>query len=72
MPDSHAQADVLILGGGPGGYVAAIRAAQLGFTTGCVEMAKTLRGTCVNVGCIASTALLHSIERFEFMGPHHA
>jgi dihydrolipoamide dehydrogenase len=67
MADSHIPADVLVLGGGPGGYVAAIRAAQLGFATVCVEMDKTLGGTCVNVGCIPSKALLESSHHFEFM-----
>ena len=61
-------ADVVIIGGGPGGYVAAIRAAQLGLNTVCVEMDKTLGGTCVNVGCIPSKALLSSSEHFEFAG----
>ena len=61
-------ADVIVIGGGPGGYVAAIRAAQLGLTTVCVEMDKTLGGTCVNVGCIPSKALLESSHHFEFMG----
>ena len=70
MADTSLSADVVILGGGPGGYVAAIRAAQLGFTTVCVEMDKTLGGTCVNVGCIPSKALLNSSEHFEFMGRH--
>src|SRR3982750_3239736 len=65
-------ADVLVLGGGPGGYVAAIRAAQLGLTTVCVEMDKTLGGTCVNVGCIPSKALLSSSEHYEFMTQHAA
>jgi dihydrolipoamide dehydrogenase len=60
-------ADVVIIGGGPGGYVAAIRAAQLGLNTVCVEMDKTLGGTCVNVGCIPSKALLSSSEHFDFM-----
>ncbi|HEY6218600.1 MAG TPA: dihydrolipoyl dehydrogenase [Gemmatimonadaceae bacterium] len=60
-------ADVVIIGGGPGGYVAAIRAAQLGLTTVCVEMDRTLGGTCVNVGCIPSKALLTSTEHFAFM-----
>ncbi len=64
--------DVLVLGGGPGGYVAAIRAAQLGLATVCVEMDKTLGGTCVNVGCIPSKALLSSSEHFEFMRSHAA
>lgn len=59
-------ADVVIIGGGPGGYVAAIRAAQLGLNTVCVEMDKTLGGTCVNVGCIPSKALLTSSEHYEF------
>ena len=61
-------ADVVIIGGGPGGYVAAIRAAQLGLNTVCVEMDRTLGGTCVNVGCIPSKALLESSHHFEFMG----
>ena len=64
--------DVLIIGGGPGGYVAAIRAAQLGFNTVCVEMDKTLGGTCVNVGCIPSKALLNSSEHYEFSRLHSA
>ena len=72
MADTNIPADVLILGGGPGGYVAAIRAAQLGFNTVCVEMDKTLGGTCVNVGCIPSKALLNSSEHFEFMRSHAA
>jgi dihydrolipoamide dehydrogenase len=59
-------ADVVVIGGGPGGYVAAIRAAQLGLNTVCVEMDKTLGGTCVNVGCIPSKALLTSSEHYEF------
>jgi len=58
--------DVVVIGGGPGGYVAAIRAAQLGLSTVCVEMDKTLGGTCVNVGCIPSKALLTSSEHYEF------
>jgi dihydrolipoamide dehydrogenase len=62
MPDC----DVAIIGGGPGGYVAAIRAAQLGFNTVCIEYDKTLGGTCVNVGCIPSKALLSSSEHYEF------
>ena len=58
--------DVVIIGGGPGGYVAAIRAGQLGLSTVCVEMDKTLGGTCVNVGCIPSKALLSSTEHYDF------
>jgi len=57
--------DVLVIGSGPGGYVAAIRAAQLGLKTGCVESRETLGGTCLNVGCIPSKALLHASELFE-------
>src|SRR4030081_3730875 len=64
--------DVAIIGGGPGGYVAAIRAAQLGLNTVCIEMDKTLGGTCVNVGCIPSKALLTSSEHFEFARLHAA
>ena len=72
MADSSLSADVVILGGGPGGYVAAIRSAQLGHNTVCVEMDKTLGGTCVNVGCIPSKALLSSSEHYEFMSQHAA
>src|SRR3954462_13082580 len=57
--------DVLVIGSGPGGYVAAIRAAQLGLRTACAESRETLGGTCLNVGCIPSKALLHASERFE-------
>ncbi len=57
--------DVLIIGAGPGGYVAAIRAAQLGLKTACVESRETLGGTCLNVGCIPSKAMLHASEYFE-------
>lgn len=67
-PAGATPADVVIIGGGPGGYVAAIRAAQLGLNTVCVEMDKTLGGTCVNVGCIPSKALLSSSEHYEFIG----
>src|SRR4051794_38657220 len=66
MATSSQPVDVVVIGGGPGGYVAAIRAAQLGLNTVCVEMDKTLGGTCVNVGCIPSKALLSSSEHFEF------
>jgi len=57
--------DVLVIGAGPGGYVAAIRAAQLGLKTACVESRETLGGTCLNVGCIPSKAMLHASERYE-------
>lgn len=56
--------DVVVVGSGPGGYVAAIRAAQLGLRTACVEKRETLGGTCLNVGCIPSKALLHSSELY--------
>ena len=64
--------DVVVLGGGPGGYVASIRAAQLGFSVACVEADATLGGTCVNVGCIPSKALLNSSEHFEWLRLHAA
>ena len=70
MASETQSADVVIIGGGPGGYVAAIRAAQLGLSTVCVEMDKTLGGTCVNVGCIPSKALLSSSEHYEFARLH--
>lgn len=57
--------DLVVIGGGPGGYVAAIRAAQLGLKTACVEMRGALGGTCLNVGCIPSKALLQSSHHFE-------
>jgi dihydrolipoamide dehydrogenase len=57
--------DLIIIGAGPGGYVAAIRAAQLGLKTACVEARDTLGGTCLNVGCIPSKALLHASELYE-------
>ncbi|MCB1181524.1 MAG: dihydrolipoyl dehydrogenase [Chlamydiia bacterium] len=59
--------DIAILGSGPGGYVAAIRAAQLGFKTACIEKDVTFGGTCLNVGCIPSKALLYSSEMYEKM-----
>ena len=66
--------DVVVIGGGPGGYIAAIRAAQLGLTTACIDEWKgaggkpALGGTCTNVGCIPSKALLQSSENFEHVG----
>src|SRR6266436_9113646 len=56
--------DVVVIGAGPGGYVAAIRAAQLGFRTACIEGRTSLGGTCLNIGCIPSKALLQSSEKF--------
>ena len=56
--------DVVVIGGGPGGYVAAIKAAQLGLKTACIEKRGALGGTCLNVGCIPSKALLNSSEKY--------
>jgi dihydrolipoamide dehydrogenase len=70
--------DVIVIGGGPGGYIAAIRAAQLGFNTACIDEWKNAAGgpapggTCTNVGCIPSKALLQSSEHFEHAGHHFA
>jgi dihydrolipoamide dehydrogenase len=70
--------DVVVIGGGPGGYIAAIRAAQLGLSTACIDEAKAadgkpaLGGTCTNVGCIPSKALLQSSENYEQAGHHFA
>jgi len=70
--------DVVVIGGGPGGYIAAIRAAQLGFSTACIDEWRgadgrpALGGTCTNVGCIPSKALLQSSENFEQAGHHFA
>ncbi|MGH7190808.1 MAG: FAD-dependent oxidoreductase, partial [Acetobacteraceae bacterium] len=60
--------DLIVLGAGPGGYVCAIRAAQLGMRVACVEGRATLGGTCLNVGCIPSKALLQSSEEFQHAG----
>ena len=57
--------DLLVIGGGPGGYVCAIRAAQLGLKTGCIESRGTLGGTCLNVGCIPSKSLLNLSELYH-------
>src|SRR6187455_3869930 len=68
--------DVIVIGAGPGGYIAAIRAAQLGFRTACIEGWKNakgelaLGGTCLNVGCIPSKALLASSEEYEKVSHH--
>ena len=60
--------DVIVIGAGPGGYVCAIRCAQLGLRTACVEGRETLGGTCLNIGCIPSKALLHASELFHAAG----
>src|SRR3974390_561323 len=60
--------DLIVIGTGPGGYVCAIRAAQLGLKTAVVEKNETFGGTCLNVGCIPSKALLHASELFEEAG----
>ena len=67
-----AEYDVVIIGGGPGGYNAAIRAGQLGLRAACVEKRATLGGTCLNVGCIPSKALLHASELYELAGKEFA
>jgi dihydrolipoamide dehydrogenase len=64
--------DLVVIGTGPGGYVCAIRAAQLGLKTAVVEKRKTHGGTCLNIGCIPSKALLHASEAFEEAGKHFA
>jgi dihydrolipoamide dehydrogenase len=66
MPDIQ-EFDLIVIGAGPAGYVAAIRAAQLGMKVACVEKEKTLGGTCLNVGCIPSKALLESSEHYAFL-----
>ncbi len=65
MPDRY---DVVIIGAGPGGYVAALRAAQAGLKTACVESRASLGGTCLNIGCIPSKALLQSSHKFAEAG----
>ena len=64
--------DVVVIGSGPGGYVCAIRAAQLGFKVACVEKRATLGGTCLNIGCIPSKALLQSSEKYDTARHHLA
>src|SRR5215467_9382102 len=60
--------DLVVIGSGPGGYTCAIRAAQLGMKVAVVEKEKTFGGTCLNIGCIPSKALLHASERYEEAG----
>src|ERR1700712_2524676 len=64
--------DLIVIGGGPGGTVAAIRGAQRGMNVACVEMRGALGGTCLNVGCIPSKALLNSSEKYEDARLHFA
>ena len=71
-PPAETDYDVIVIGAGPGGYVCAIRAAQLGFKVACVEKRATLGGTCLNVGCIPSKALLQSSENFHAAGHDYA
>ena len=61
---------VVVIGAGPGGYVASIRAAQLGMKVACIEKESTLGGTCLNIGCIPSKALLNSSEKFMEISNH--
>ena len=63
--------DLIVIGGGPAGYVAAIRAAQLGMTVACVDKRETLGGTCLNVGCIPSKALLNASEKYAEAASGH-
>ena len=62
--------DIIVIGAGPGGHVAAIRAAQLGMKVACIEKEATLGGTCLNIGCIPSIALLNSSEKFIEFSQH--
>lgn len=64
---SESKYDIVVIGSGPGGYVAAIRAAQLGFKTACIEKESSLGGTCLNVGCIPSKTFLQSTEYYSLM-----
>lgn len=70
MAENDTLYDVIVIGAGPGGYVAAIKAAQLGLKVGCVEKRETLGGTCLNVGCIPSKAMLQASEKYEEAQEH--
>src|SRR5437868_1101575 len=65
MSDMADQFDVVVIGGGPGGYNAAIRAGQLGLKSACIDKRGSFGGTCLNIGCIPSKALLYTSELFE-------
>src|SRR5437016_6885724 len=69
MPERY---DLVVIGAGPGGYVSAIRAAQLGMKVACVDKRAALGGTCLNVGCIPSKALLDSSELYTYAKSHFA
>src|SRR5215831_17140137 len=71
VPETLAQNyDVIVIGAGPGGYVAAIRAAQLGLKTACIDKEAKFGGTCLRVGCIPSKALLDASEKL-YLAQHH-
>jgi dihydrolipoamide dehydrogenase len=72
MSPSESHYDVVVIGSGVGGYNAAIRAGQLGMSVACIEKEKMLRGTCLNIGCMPSKALLHASEMFELAGSEFA
>src|SRR5206468_2529542 len=72
MSPQPAEHDLIVIGAGPGGYVAAIRAAQLGLNVTCIEKEKALGGTCLRIGCIPSKALLESSERYVEARDHLA
>ena len=69
---SSANFDLVVIGAGPGGYVCAFRAAQLGLKVALIDKRATLGGTCLNVGCIPSKALLHTSEQFAWAKHHSA
>ena len=68
---SNENFDLIVIGAGPGGYVGAIRAAQLGMRVACIEKSASLGGTCLNVGCIPSKALLHASEHYASAASGH-
>jgi dihydrolipoamide dehydrogenase len=72
MSSAPTSFDLIVIGAGPGGYVCAFRAAQLGLKVALIDKRGTLGGTCLNVGCIPSKALLHSSEQFVFARSHAA